>query len=271
MLPGTDQGTGARAHSMEKAFGARLGSGGKLVIPYVMAGATRDWVTVLEALCDGGADAIEVGLPFSDPMMDGPVIQAAGEAALSRGTTPAKVLDALGRAGLPVPIVVMTYFNLVLRHGLERFAGALLEAGVAGAIVPDLSLEELGPWAHAADAAGIDTVLMVAPATPRPRVAAICQRARGFVYAVARMGVTGERDALSPEALEVVGRARGATTLAVCAGIGISSGEHARHACAVADGVVVGSALVRRIMDGAGPRGAAEFLAELRAGAQGTP
>lgn len=249
---------------MEEALRARRDGGAKLLVPYVMAGMTADWVLTLQAVAAAGADAIEVGFPFSDPMMDGPVIQAAGVAALKRGTTVHGALDQLAAAELGIPIAVMTYYNLVFRAGHRRFARSLAEAGVTGAIVPDLSLEELDPWAAAADWGGIETVLMVAPSTPPARVAAVAARSRGFLYAVSRMGVTGERVALGDAAARVVQRAREATDLPICCGIGISTPDQARQVCEVADGVVVGSALVRRLLDGAGPEGAAEFVGELR-------
>ncbi len=158
----------------------------------------------------------------------------------------------------------MTYYNLVFRAGHRRFAASLAAAGVAAAIVPDLSLEELEPWAAAAEWGGVETVLMVAPSTPPARLAAICARAPGFLYAVARMGVTGERQALGDEALGVVRRAREHTDLPICAGIGISTPGQAVQVCEAADGVVFGAALVRRLLDGEGPEGAARFVAEFR-------
>jgi tryptophan synthase alpha chain len=144
-------------------------------------------------------------------------------------------------------------------------ARSLAAAGIAAAIVPDLPLEELGPWAEEADLAGVETVLLVAPSTPPERVARICERCRGFVYAVARMGVTGERAALGGDAAAVVSRIRDATDLPVCVGIGVSTAEQAVEVCEVADGVVVGSALVRRLVEGGGVEAAAGFVGELRA------
>jgi tryptophan synthase alpha chain len=138
------------------------------------------------------------------------------------------------------------------------------ETGVAGAIIPDLPLEEIDPWAEAADGAGVATVLLVAPSTPAERVPAVCRRSRGFVYAVGRMGVTGEQATLAESAGRVAERVREATDLPVCVGIGVSTPEQAVALCRVADGVVVGSALVRRLLEGAGPEGGAEFVASLR-------
>lgn len=250
---------------LETALRARRAAGAKLLVPYLMGGMTDDWTEVLQAVVAAGADAVEVGIPFSDPMMDGPVIQEAAVAALARGTTPAAVLDGIAAAGVGVPVAVMTYYNIVFRAGHHRMARSLAAAGVSGAILPDLPLEELGPWAREADEAGIETVLLVAPSTPEPRVRAICARSRGFVYAVARMGVTGERAALGDEAAAVVGRVRAVTDTPVCVGVGVSNAEQAVTFCRVADGVVVGSALVRRLVEGGGPEAAAAFVGGLRA------
>jgi len=249
---------------LEAALRERRDGGAKLLVPYVMAGMSEDWVSVLQAVAAAGADAIEVGLPFSDPMMDGPVIQAAGLAALGRGTTVHGALGALAGADVGVPLAVMTYYNLVFRSGHRRFAALLVDAKVSGAIVPDLSLEELDPWASAAAAAGIETILMVAPSTPPERAARVAERSRGFLYAVARMGVTGERATLGSDVAAVVARVRSVSDLPVLAGVGISTPEQAAQACSVADGVIVGSALIRRLLDGAGPEGAAAFVGELR-------
>jgi tryptophan synthase alpha chain len=231
-----------------------------------MAGADDDWLDVVRAAAASGADAIEIGIPFSDPVMDGPTIQAAGVAALQRGTTPMSVLHALERADVDIPLVVMTYYNLVYRAGEHRFARSLAEVGVAGAILPDLPLEESTSWRGEADAAGIDAVLLVAPTTPDDRARRICAAGRGFVYGVGIMGVTGERARLSSGAAAVGARLRALTDVPVCIGVGVSTPQQAAEACATADGVVVGSALVRRLLDGEGPLGAARFVNELRAG-----
>jgi tryptophan synthase alpha chain len=225
---------------------------------------TDDWGQSLAAIVAAGADAVEVGIPFSDPMMDGPVIQEAALRALQRGVVPDQVLDGISRAEVPVPVAVMTYYNIVFRAGHKRMAHSLRAAGVSGAIIPDLPLEEIAPWATEADAAGIETVLLVAPSSPEDRVERICSRARGFIYAVARMGVTGERTDVGVEARRVVESIRRFSDMPVCVGVGVSTPEQAAEVCEVADGVVVGSALVRRLLAGEGPEGAAEFIGTLR-------
>jgi tryptophan synthase alpha chain len=249
---------------LEKALRAQRESGRKLLIPYLMGGMTDDWGQTLAAVVAAGADAVEVGIPFSDPMMDGPVIQEAALRSLGRGTVPDQVLDGIARAEVPVPVAVMTYYNIVYRAGHKRMASSMVAAGVSGAIIPDLSLEEIAPWAEEADAAGVETVLLVAPSSPEDRVGRICARARGFVDAVARMGVTGERADLGQEARLVVEKIRRHTDMPVCVGVGVSTPAQAAEMCEVADGVVVGSALVRRLLEGGGPDGAAEFVGGLR-------
>lgn len=249
---------------LEGVLRSARAAGRKLLVPYVTAGLSDDWLQVIGAVAAAGADAVEVGLPFSDPVMDGPTIQAASAAALSRGTTPEGVLAALRQADVGVPLVVMTYYNLVFRAGERRFALSLAAAGVAGAIVPDLPLEEGVSWRAEAMGAGIDAVPLVAPSTPDERVAAICASARGFVYAVGRMGVTGERTSLADTAREVARRVRAMTDVPVCVGVGISTPAQAAEVCQDADGVVIGSALVRRLLDGGGPAGAAAAVAEVR-------
>lgn len=255
---------GYRMGRLESALRARRDAGQKLLVPYLTGGMDDQWLVTLEALTAAGADAIEVGIPFSDPMIDGATIQEASLRALDRGTTPDGILADLSRLDLGIPIVVMTYYNLIFRAGHARIAGLMNESGVCGAIIPDLPLEEVGPWAQAADEADVATILLVAPSTPSERIGPICERSRGFLYAVGRMGVTGEQDLLADSAREVAERVRAKTDLPVCVGIGVSTPEQAAAVCDVADGVVVGSALVRRLLEGQGPEGAAVFVASLR-------
>ena len=250
--------------TLEASLRAGRDAGRKLLVPYLTGGLDDEWLLVLEALAGAGADAIEVGIPFSDPMIDGAVIQESSLRALQRGITPEGVLADLSRVDVGVPLVVMTYYNLIYRAGHERIAGSMQQSGVRGAIIPDLPLEEVGSWAEAADDHDVATVLLVAPSTPDERIAAICERARGFVYAVGRMGVTGEQVVLADSAREVARRIKAHTDLPVCVGIGVSTPEQAAAVCEVADGVVVGSALVRRLLEGAGPEGAADLVGSLR-------
>jgi tryptophan synthase alpha chain len=252
--------------ALEAHLRSRRATGRKLLVAYVTGGMAGDWVDVVHAVAGAGADAVEVGIPFSDPVMDGPTIQEASIRALQRGTTPGALVAALGRADVGVPVAVMTYYNIVFRAGHRRFARSLAESGIAGAIVPDLPLDEIGPWAVEADAAGVETVLLVAPSTPEARARSICARSRGFVYGVATMGVTGERAALASSAGAMATRLAPLTDKPVCIGIGVSNPEQAAAVCTVADGVVVGSALVRRLLEGGGPESAAAFVAEVRAG-----
>ncbi|MBU6330202.1 MAG: tryptophan synthase subunit alpha [Acidobacteria bacterium] len=251
--------------TLETALRAGRAEGRKLLVPYVTGGLGEDWAEIVRAVADAGADAIEVGIPFSDPVMDGPVIQEASELALRAGATPVTVFDELRTIDAGVPIAVMTYYNLAFHMGLERFAESLAAAGVSAAILPDLPLEEVGPWATAADAAGVETVLLAAPTAPDDRLPVVCARARGFVYAVGLLGVTGERDALAASSLVIARRLKAVTDMPVLVGVGVSSPAQAVEVCAEADGVVIGSALMRRVLEGAGPVGAGAFIAEVRA------
>ena len=178
---------------------AHKDGGRKFLVAYLMAGSTPTWLETLEALVAAGADAIEVGLPFSDPIIDGPTIQAAATAAIEAGTTFDTVVAALAARAIGVPLVAMTYANIVLARGYDLAALQLAEAGCLGAIIPDLSLKELDDWQRAAGAHGMPTVLLAAPSTPPARLDAICARAQGFLYAVGHHGDDGGvHDARSP-------------------------------------------------------------------------
>jgi tryptophan synthase alpha chain len=196
--------------------------------------------------------------------MDGRTIQEASQHALELGATPAKIVAEAAQLDVNIPLVVMTYYNVVAHTGTQRFAAQLADAGIDGAIVPDLPLEELDGWGDAADAAGIETVLLAAPTTPDDRLRAICDRSRGFVYGVSLLGVTGERAALADQAGEMGRRCKSMTDTPVLLGVGISTAEHAVEAARWADGVIVGSALVRRVLTGGGPDEAGRYVAELR-------
>ena len=241
-------------------------TGRKLLVPYVTGGVREDWVDIARAMVDGGADALEVGFPFSDPVMDGPTIQAASSRALSAGTTPQGILSELRRADLGVPLVAMTYYNLVFRAGHRRFAESLAAAGIAAAIVPDLCLEESIEWEQDAAKAGIETVLLAAPVTPDDRLGAICQRSRGFVYGVGLMGVTGERASVEASTRELAIRLKAQTDRPVLMGFGISTPTQAAEVAAHADGVIVASALMRAVLDGASPDSVGALVESLRTG-----
>jgi len=249
--------------SLEASLRAGRDAGRKLLVPYV-TGGLDGWEDAIRAAALAGADAVEVGIPFSDPVIDGPVIQAASQKALEAGATPAGIVDALSRLDAGIPLVVMTYYNLVFRAGLERFARSLAAAGVAGAIVPDLPLEEAGPWCEAADPAGVATVLLAAPTAPDERLHRICARTRGFVYAVGVLGVTGERERLADSAVEMARRLKAVTDTPVLVGVGVSNAEQAAQAVQVADGVVQGASVVRRLLEG-GPDAVGDYVAEVRA------
>jgi len=251
--------------ALEWALRRRRAAGAKLLVPYVTAGLGQDWPAVVEAVVAAGADAVEVGIPFSDPVIDGPVIQEASAKALAAGATPGGIIDALSRLRPGAPMAVMTYYNLIFRGGHRRMASLLAEAGVAGAILPDLPLDESDDWTAAADHFGVETVMLAAPTTTDARLVAICERSRGFVYGIGLMGVTGERSALAASASVMAKRLKAVTDKPVLIGVGISTPAQAVEACLEADGVAVGSALVRRLLDGGGPEGAAELVGEFRA------
>ena len=251
--------------SVETTLRAHRDRGRKLLVPYVTGGLGDNWALVLPALAAAGADAIEIGIPFSDPVMDGPTIQEASAAALAGGATPLSIFDDI--TGLDVgsaPLIVMTYYNIAFHMGEHRFAASLAGAGVSGAILPDLPLDESASWEREAAAAGVETILLAAPVTPDDRLVQIAARSHGFVYAVGLMGVTGERAGVAVSASTMGKRLKAVTDKPVLIGFGVSTPAQAVEACAEADGVIVGSALVRRLLDGAGPEGAARFIGELR-------
>jgi tryptophan synthase alpha chain len=254
---------------LESHLRAQREQGRKLLVPYVTGGLGRDWCDVVRAVVSAGADAVEVGIPFSDPIMDGRTIQEASQRALDLGATPVGVIDRMATLDVDVPLVIMTYYNLIARLGHERAAQHLREAGVDGAIIPDLPYDEVDGWGDAAASADVENVLLAAPTTPDERLRTICERSRGFVYGVSLMGVTGERSELAGHASEMGRRCKAVTDKPVLVGVGISTPEHAAVAAAHADGVIVGSALVRRLLEGGGPEEAASFVRSLRAALDG--
>jgi tryptophan synthase alpha chain len=251
---------------LEAHLRAKRDAGRKLLVPYITGGFGKDWLDVIRAFAAAGADAVEVGIPFSDPVMDGPTIQAASEAALAQGTDLDQILDELRSVEVGIPLVVMTYANLVFHKGYERFAAEAVAAGVSGIILPDLPLEEMGEWEpHALDA-GMETVLLASPLTPDARLVTLCERSKGFIYGVNLLGVTGERSALSDSSVVLAKRLKAVTDLPVIMGFGISTPDQARAVAEHADGVVVASALMRLRLDGADPDQLGSVVADLRSG-----
>jgi len=252
--------------TLESHLRAVRGGGRKALVTYMTGGLCDDWPDLVRAMVDAGADVVEIGIPFSDPMMDGPTIQQASQTALDRGTTPVSVLAETRRLDVGVPLVAMTYYNLAFHAGHERFAAMLADGGIAGAILADLPLEEAGPWCGAADAAGVETVMLAAPTAPPERLPSICERARGFVYGVGLVGITGERAALAASARVMARRLKAVTDKPVIIGVGVSSPEQAAEVCEDADGAVVASAILRRLLDGGGIDEVSRFVGELRRG-----
>ena len=246
----------------ERIAAAFAGRGGRAALMPYMMGGFPDLGTsraIGDAYADAGADLVELGVPFSDPLADGPVIAAAGTEALRAGATVPGVLGVCEAMAARLPVVVMCYANLVLAPGAERFAGALAAAGASGLIVPDLPLEEAPAVLAACDAQGLALVPLVAPTTPAQRLARIGAQARGFLYTVAVTGTTGEREALDVAGL--VARARAHTEVPVAVGFGIGTPEQAADvAAAGADGVIVGSRLVRAAAEADDPPAAVRDL-----------
>jgi tryptophan synthase alpha chain len=249
---------------LERALRARRDAGGRSFVPYVTGGFNGVDAALLKELEAIGADAIEVGIPFSDPVMDGGVIQEASRRSLEGGTRPRDVLATIEVAATSIPVAVMTYVNPVYRIGFDAFAVQASDAGVRGVIVPDLPVDEAEELSTACADRGVDAVLLAAPDTGAGRLADIAAHARGFVYCVATYGVTGARDELPSTARTLVEALRPATELPLLIGVGIGSPEHAAEACAFADGVIVGSALMTPMVEG-DRDGAIELAARFRA------
>jgi tryptophan synthase alpha chain len=236
---------------LDAVFSRARSEGRAALIGYLPAGfPTVDGsVRLIAAMAAAGVDAIEVGLPYSDPLMDGAAIQEAVGIALRNGTTTDVVLDVVARVASAgaVPLV-MSYWNPIERYGVERFASQLAKAGGIGVITPDLTPEEAGPWIEATDAAGIARVFLVAPSSTDARIGVVAKATTGFIYAASTMGVTGERTSLGTRAGELVRRTKAVSTLPVAVGVGVTTGEHAREVAGYADGVIVGSAFIARVL-----------------------
>ena len=257
--------------SSDEAFARARAEGRAALVGYLPAGfpSYDGCVRALTAMVEAGVDVVEVGLPYSDPVIDGPTIQAAAELALRNGTRTADVLrtvEAVAATGAAV--VVMTYWNPVLRYGVERFAEDLLGAGGQGLITPDLIPEEAGEWLAAAEQHALDRIFLVAPSSSEARIASTTAACRGWVYAASTMGVTGAREQTSSVAPALVERVRTAvqaagSDLPVGVGLGVSTGAQAAEVASYADGVIVGSAFVRRVLDADSEAAAADAVAAL--------
>jgi tryptophan synthase alpha chain len=255
----------------QRILDAFAGAKGRAALmPYVMGGfpTLLDSIRIGEACVEAGADVIELGVPYSDPLADGPVIHAAGTAALEAGANLAGVLEVARAVSGEIPVVLMCYSNMVFAPGVEAFLERAVRAGVSGLIVPDLPHGEVPEVRVACERAGVAQVPLVAPTTTPERLARIGADAMGFVYTVAVVGTTGERRALGEHFEEVIARTRSSTEVPVALGFGISTPEHAAQAAdAGADGVIVGTRLVRAAAEGDDPAGAVgAVVAELAAG-----
>jgi tryptophan synthase alpha chain len=252
--------------SIDTLFEQLRGAGRKAFMPFVTAGdPDLDFTDrVIRELVGRGSSICELGIPYSDPIADGPVIQASYTRALEKNVRLAEILEMVGRLtpGLPAPIVTMVSYSIVHRHGLEAYVADAKAAGVAGAIVPDLPFEECGPLSEICHREDFSLIQLVTPTTPRDRAVRIAERTTGFIYYVSVTGITGERTALPAEICENVAWLRDRTPLPICIGFGISRPEHVRMLSPVADGLIVGSAIVRQIAEAATrPRG--EVITEI--------
>jgi tryptophan synthase alpha chain len=235
------------------------------LVGYLPAGfpTVAQSVDLIRAMVSSGVDVVEVGLPYSDPVMDGPTIQAAAQQALANGTRTSDVLDVVEAVATLAPTLVMTYWNPVERFGVERFSARLAAAGGAGLITPDLIPDEAAEWVAAADAHDLDKVFLVAPSSTRARLEQTTAACRGFVYATAVMGVTGERRQTSAVAPDLVARVQDVTSLPVGVGLGVSDGAQAAEVAGFADAVIVGSAFVRCVLDADSPAAAVAAVGRL--------
>jgi tryptophan synthase alpha chain len=256
------------------AFAAAAARGQTALIPYLTAGypSPDETVGLVRAAVEGGADIVELGVPFSDPMGDGPVIQASTQAALRAGTTTARVLQLVAAAraeGIETPIVLMGYCNPFLRYGLKRLYEDARVAGADGLIVPDLPAHLADDWIANAATAGLDTIFFAAPGSPLERLRYTAGRAGGFLYCIATDGVTGARDELDPRLMDFLARTRSVTSLPLAVGFGISRPAQVAQLHGHADGVIVGSALLRRVAAAPDPASritaTTDLLGELKA------
>jgi tryptophan synthase alpha chain len=222
------------------------------LIAYIPAGfpSIEGCKKVIQAFVDGGVDAIEIGFPYSDPVMDGPTIQAAADQALAHGTGAKEVFEALKVAtDAGVAAVVMTYWNPIEKYGVEKFAQSIADNGGSGVITPDLTIEESASWKAAVEKIGINPIYVVAPSTTDARLPQVTSRCGGFIYAASLMGVTGTRTSVSSGAPDLVARIRTTSQLPIAVGLGVSTREQAKGVAGYADGVIVGSAFIKVLLD----------------------
>ncbi len=250
--------------ALEEIFRKASQENRAVLLPYLTAGLP-DPISSLElfvAMAEAGADGFEVGIPYSDPLMDGPTIHEAGLAALRSGTSLGGGLEIAGAVAKETgkPVIAMSYVNPVLRIGIEKFATRSAELGISAVILADLPVDESAPFQEAFDAAGLGTVLFVAPTTGMERLRAVVQAEPVFLYGIAEVGVTGEREEASQRVGDLAASVRSVTDIPLVLGVGISTPDHAARAAAVADGVIVGSALVRRVLDAPDVASATESL-----------
>lgn len=254
--------------TLDAVFSRLRQDGRKALIPYVTAGFPdrARFPAILQAVGDSGSDVIEVGVPFSDPIADGPTIQFSSHRALEDGVTLSWIFETLARHRPGIPVVLMSYYNPLLARGLKRFADDCRAHGVQGVVVPDLPFEEAHDLEAQLRPAGIDLVRMVAPTTPEGRLRQIATRARGFLYLVSVTGVTGSRNELPAGLEDLIRRVRAVSAAPVCVGFGISGPEAAARIGSAADGVILGSALVETIRRaGSDPAGEVRrFLGDVR-------
>lgn len=268
---------GGRAELLGETLAGARAEGRAALIAYLPAGfpTVDGGIDAIKAVFDGGADVVEVGLPHSDPVLDGPVIQTADDIALRGGVRIADVMRTVREAHLATgkPVLVMTYWNPIDRYGVERFTAELAAAGGAGCILPDLPVQESALWRESAAKHGLATVFVVAPSSKDARLAEITDAGSGFVYAASLMGVTGTRESVGEQAQDLVRRTRATTDLPVCVGLGVSNAVQAAEVAGFADGVIVGSAFVKLMLDaedaGAGLVAVRSLARELAEGVRG--
>ncbi|HOP75704.1 MAG TPA: tryptophan synthase subunit alpha [Bacillota bacterium] len=240
----------------------------KVLIPYMMGGYPNlpDSAAALEILAEAGADLIEVGIPFSDPLADGPVIQAAGQQALTNGCTFSRLMQELGPVvkALPIPVMMMAYYNIIFQRGVRRFVEEIKDNGFSGVIVPDLPPEEADELRDAGREFEIGLSFLVAPTSTSQRIRSASHGSTGFIYAVSLKGVTGAREHLPPELPEFLQRIRRQTDKPVAVGFGIAQPWQAQRIAQMADGIIVGSAVIQRMSEEQGLKSAGMFLREMR-------